>query len=302
VTLKQLEAFYWAATSANFTVAAQRLHVSQSSLSKRISELEQQIGKPLFDRSGHRSLITEAGELLLPQARNLLGAADGIRHLFADSNALRGVCRFGIGELGATTWLPKLMARVRSAYPELTLEPHVDLGGTLEEHVDRGELDFAVIAGVSRRASLASKIIAEVDYAWVGAPALVTRRTRLTDETLRNFAIITMPGGAGPTRIFDTWVAANNIEIGRRLTCNNLSAIAGLVSAGVGISVLPKEWLRPLLKQGSLIELKSDFPFLTLQYALQWRRDDTRPRVRKLLELVSEEVDFNVPNPLWRRS
>jgi DNA-binding transcriptional LysR family regulator len=302
VTLKQLEAFYWAATSANFTMAAQRLHVSQSSLSKRISELEQQIGKPLFDRSGHRSLLTEAGELLLPLARNLLGSADGIRTLFTDSHALRGICRFGVGELGATTWLPKLVARARNAYPELLLESHVDVGESLEERVDQGELDFAVVAGLSRRGSLAGKIIAEVGYAWVGSPALVAENTRVTRDTLRSFAVITMPGGAGPTRIFEAWLALNDIEVGRRLTCNNLSAIAGLVSAGVGIGFLPEAWLRPLVERGSLVELDSDSPFPVLQYALQWRRDDTRPRVKKLLQLVGEEVDFDMPNPLWSAS
>lgn len=299
MTLKQLEAFYWAAMSVNFTVASQRLHLSQSSLSKRIHELEQQIGKPLFDRSGHRSQLTESGELLLPFARDLIASADAMRSLFVEDNALRGVCRFGIGELGATTWLPKLVARGRKLYPELLLEPHVDLGESLEERVDQGELDFAIVAGISRRGSLAGKIIADVDYAWLASPLLIPEGTRIARDTFRNLALITMPGGAGPTRTIETWLAVNNIEVGRRLMCNNLSAIAGLASAGVGISFLPQEWLRPLIERHLLIELASDAPIPPLHYSLQWRRDDTRPRVRKLLELVSAEVNFNMPNTMW---
>ena len=54
MTLKQLEAFYWAATCASFAVAAERLHLSVSSLSKRIAELEA-LGQLLFDRSGHKA-------------------------------------------------------------------------------------------------------------------------------------------------------------------------------------------------------------------------------------------------------
>ena len=69
MTLKQLEAFYWAATCANFTTAAQRVHLSISSLSKRLTELEQSLGRTLFDRSGHRATLTEAGQALLPPAR-----------------------------------------------------------------------------------------------------------------------------------------------------------------------------------------------------------------------------------------
>ena len=61
MTLKQLEAFYWAASAASFLVAAQRLHVSQSTLSKRIAELESQLRAPLFDRSGHRARLSASG-------------------------------------------------------------------------------------------------------------------------------------------------------------------------------------------------------------------------------------------------
>lgn len=72
MTLKQLEAFYWAATCANFAIAAQRINVSLSSLSKRISELEQSLDVVLFDRSGHRATLTDAGQGLMPQALALL--------------------------------------------------------------------------------------------------------------------------------------------------------------------------------------------------------------------------------------
>ncbi len=99
MTLKQLEAFYWAASAASFLVAAERLHVSQSTLSKRISELEAQLRTPLFDRSGHRAVLTEAGEQLLPLARRMLGLADDMRALVAGSGGARGHCRFGVGHL-----------------------------------------------------------------------------------------------------------------------------------------------------------------------------------------------------------
>ena len=83
MTLKQLEAFYWAASASSFGVAADRLHVSPSTLSKRIAELEGQLGTPLFDRSGHRAVLTEAGQQLLPLARRMLGLADDMRSVVA---------------------------------------------------------------------------------------------------------------------------------------------------------------------------------------------------------------------------
>jgi DNA-binding transcriptional LysR family regulator len=110
MTLKQLEAFYLAATLGSFALAAQRAHVTQSSLSKRIAELEAWVGAELFDRSGKRAQLTEAGQRLLPVAARMLELKEGIRDALNSSPTLTGTCRFGISELGALTWLPGSVA------------------------------------------------------------------------------------------------------------------------------------------------------------------------------------------------
>ena len=79
MTLKQLEAFYWAAKLGTFAIAAQRLHITQSSLSKRLIELETDLGQQLFDRNGRRATLTMAGEILLEQAGSMLEFERNIR-------------------------------------------------------------------------------------------------------------------------------------------------------------------------------------------------------------------------------
>ena len=299
MTLKQLQAFYWAATVASFALAAERLHVSQSTLSKRIAELEEQLRKPLFDRSGHRAVLTEAGEQLLPLARRMLGLADEMRALVAEGGGLRGHCRFGVGELAALTWLPDLVARVREESPELVLEPQVDLGAALEQRLESGELDFAVVAGYSSRSSIASEAIAQVRFCWAAAPALVGSQRSVTARLLQDTALITMPPAAGPTRMLEHWLAVNNLQAGRRLTCNNLAAIAGLIAAGVGIGLFPNGWLQQMAQRGSVVELRSRPALPALEYTFQWRRSDTRPLLHRMREAVVATVDFARPSPLW---
>jgi DNA-binding transcriptional LysR family regulator len=116
MTLKQLEAFYLAATLGSFALAAQRAHVTQSSLSKRIAELEGWVGAELFDRSGQRAQLTEAGHRLLPVAAQMLELKEAARGALNSSPTLAGTCRFGISELGALTWLPRFVARVRTEH------------------------------------------------------------------------------------------------------------------------------------------------------------------------------------------
>lgn len=299
MTLKQLEAFYWAASASSFGVAADRLHVSPSTLSKRIAELEGQLGTPLFDRSGHRAVLTEAGQQLLPLARRMLGLADDMRSVVAEGGGVRGHCRFGVGELAALTWLPDLVAHARAAYPELVLEPHVDLGAALEQRLESRELDFAVVAGYSSRSAIASEAIAQVRFAWAAAPGLVGRQRSISASLLHGTALITMPAAAGPTRMLEHWLAVNNLEAGRRLTCNNLAAIAGLVAAGVGIGLFPIGWLKQMAQREAVVELRSKPALPALEYTFQWRRDDTRPLLRKMREAVDRTVDFTKPSPLW---
>jgi LysR family cyn operon transcriptional activator len=101
MTLKQLEAFYWAASCASFSLAAERVHVTQSTLSHQIRQLEDEVGKPLFERIDKRVLITEEGELFLGYAMKALKEVDlAIGALKGAAGELSGSLRIGTEELG----------------------------------------------------------------------------------------------------------------------------------------------------------------------------------------------------------
>ena len=112
-------------------------------------------------------------------------------------------------------------------------------------------------------------------------------------------ALITMPPAAGPTRMLEHWLAVNNLEAGRRLTCNNLAAIASLIAAGVGIGLFPHGWLQQMAQRGAVVQLSSRPALPELEYTFQWRRDDTRPLLAHLRDAVARTVDFSKPSPLW---
>src|SRR6218665_1102537 len=110
MTLKQLEAFYWAATCLNFSVAAERVHLSVSSLSKRIAELAPWRGTQLSARSGRAAAPTPQGEQLLPRVRALLRDAAQLQESTGRSVGLQGRCRIGFGGLSGLTRVAQLGA------------------------------------------------------------------------------------------------------------------------------------------------------------------------------------------------
>ncbi|MBF5007105.1 LysR family transcriptional regulator [Diaphorobacter caeni] len=295
MTLKQLEAFYWAASLGSFAAASARLHVTQSSLSKRISELELSLGHVLFNRLGQRATLSDAGAQLLPYAARMLEIEDQARAALGDVVPLQGLCRFGVSELVASTWLPRFVKRVNLAFPQLTLEPHVDLTRGLERKVERGDLDFAVIPGPSRSAALLNYPVAELEYAWMSAPYLLSAGTLLTARHFQEHPVITLPAESTLRHTFERWAENARLTIPRALVCNSLLALIAMTMGGVGISFFPLTCVRPLLKAGSLVQLRCEPALPNLSYCIHWRRDDIRHVVHQLKNLIAEEADFSMP-------
>jgi DNA-binding transcriptional LysR family regulator len=292
MTLKQLEAFYWAGTCANFATAAERLHLSTSSLSKRLVELEDSLGVQLFDRSGHKAALTEAGERFLPRASALLLAAEETRKAAGADAAISGRCLFGVGELSGLTWLPQLVAHVAQHFPALRLEPHVDIGRALDERLRNGELDCAVIAGRSSDRAISSETIGQAHFVWAAAPALVGKATGFQEKLLQDHPLVTLPVGAGTTRLLDEWLMARNLDVPQRLTCNSWGAIAGLLIEGIGVGFLPESWARALSRRGDLRMLGASPALSPLTYTFQKRRNDERPVLDAMLAAVRASADF----------
>lgn len=294
MTLKQLEAFYWAATCSTFAMAAERVHLSVSSLSKRIVELESSLGQTLFDRAGQRAVLTEAGTRLLPLASALLQQADRLRQEIGGATGLRGACRLGVGELTALTWLPRWVNAIEQAHPQLEVSVHVDIGEALAERLERGELDVAVIAGRTRRASLVGVPISQADFSWCARPNVVADLGVMDAAALARHALVTLPAGSGITHILDEWLRLADAHPTRRLVCNHWGATVGLLVDSGGIGLLPEGWAAALGRRGVLQVLPSPHALRSLDYALHARRDDLRPLVRAVQEVAIREADFSV--------
>ncbi len=295
MTLKQLEAFYRAATCESFAIAAQRLHLSVSTLSKRISDLEEYLGQALFDRDHYRASLTSAGLAMLPKVSQLLKQADELRYLTLAEQGVQGNLRFAVGELASLTWLPRFMSVAAQRYPGLTLEPHVDVGQEMELGVQRGDLDFAIISGTSSRPNVDSHKIGTAQFCWVIAPSLKAQCSTVSEFASLALPLVTMPPGAGTYRMLEAWIQHNGVVWGKRLTCNTWGSVAALLLEGAGVGFLPRAWAEPLQQQGLLVVLE-DWPALpSLYYSLQTRKDDIRLVMRVVRQLLDEEVNFALP-------
>lgn len=297
MTLKQLEAFYQAAICDSFAIAAQALHISVSTLSKRIAELEMSLGRTLFDRDQYRARLTAEGQALLPHIRLLLDQADAVWQVTMDKAGIRGHLRFAVGELASLTWLPRFVALASQRYPNLVLEPAVEVGSAMQAAVESGALDFAVISGTSASPRIRSIRLGEACFDWVGAPALVREAATVQDAYAKGLRLVTMPHGAGTWGMLENWLAHNETFWPSVLTCNTWGGISSLLQEGVGLGFLPLAWSHSLIERGALCRLERWQALPPMSYSMQLRRDDSRAATQCMQALLEEVVDFSLPIP-----
>lgn len=303
MTLKQLKAFYWAMTLGSFAIAANRLAISQSSLSKRIAELEMDLGVELFDRSTRRAVATEAGLALVAGAKQMIALEAEVRERVSRRSDLTGTLRIGLGELSAATWFPKFVRLVATLHPGLTVEPTVSQARTMEIEVERGDLDCAVIAGAPTRPQISAQSLASVAFGWMASPGLFEEHfpgTVPLTGLLARFPLIAPNTLSGQLQGFSDALTASGIPALRTIRCNSLHATVELTISGAGVSLLPRQYLRPLIDRGLIVEVPSEPQNPSLQYSFIWRSDDLRTVTARALELVKQQADFEMTSPLWQ--
>lgn len=150
--LRELRSFLVVAEEENMTRAAERLHLTQPTLSKQIKALETELGQKLFVRQGFGIELTDEGRLLRERAADLVSMADKVKTEFTElDNIIGGVLYFGLAESYQIKYLAREIARLRESCPQL--EYHVDSGTTRQvlDKLDAGIMDFVVLAELPDR-------------------------------------------------------------------------------------------------------------------------------------------------------
>jgi DNA-binding transcriptional LysR family regulator len=165
----QLRTFLAVAQTLNFTQAARRLGLGQSTVSQHVRRLEDAAGRPLFSRDTHGVELTEDGEAMLGFARTILQAHERATAYFTGTR-LRGRLRFGASEDFVLTRLPEILEAFRRDHPEVDLELTVELSGTLHKRLEAGRLDL-VLAKRGPGATL-GELVWRDRMVWISAEGL----------------------------------------------------------------------------------------------------------------------------------
>jgi DNA-binding transcriptional LysR family regulator len=182
-SVKELEAFVAVVEAGSFEAAARRLNATPPAVSKRISELETELGVRLFERSTRRCHITPRGRTLVAFAQRVLGDIGEIRRTVGERSSLTGSIRIGVPETIAYTQLPEIMRKASADLPQLTVEVEIGVSVDLISKVRTHELDIACVVGPVLDQDLVSEPFWEVPVSWISAGRTWTEEP-LTIEAL----------------------------------------------------------------------------------------------------------------------
>ena len=239
--LRQLRYFVEAARVGHFARAAERLRVAQPSLSQQIRSLERDLGVELFDRSGRRAVLTEAGEAFLVRAERVLAEAERARAEAREFSGLaRGRVVVGALQSLVEVRLPPVLATFNRSYPgvEVALreETTVQMLGLLKE----GEIDLAIghTTGVRVPSWAVAEGLIEEDLVLVSSlENTVSGRAEVSLADLGDETFVCYKEGSGIRSVLVSACRAVGFEPRISFECGTLRALA---AAGLGVAVVPR--------------------------------------------------------------
>ncbi|QKD19632.1 LysR family transcriptional regulator [Mesorhizobium sp. NZP2077] len=293
VTLKQLETLHWIAQLGTFERAAAKLNTTQSAISKRIVELEASTRLALFDRSQRGARLTEQGEQLLSLGRDMLYMQQQILELKDAEQPPSRHLRLGVTEMCALSWLPRLVSAIQDEYPTVSLEPEVDMSRNLYDRLLEDTIDIIVIPEAFSDPEITSVRIAEVSNVWTARPGMIKTRRALDFGKLAEYTILAQGSRSGSSLLINKWLRANGIAFQRTISCDSLTAVIGLVTAGIGVSYLPQQCFHPLVNENKLaiVPVKPTLP--PIPYAAMYRNDRPSVFTTAIADLAGRVCDFS---------
>lgn len=292
ITLKQAEAFYWVAKLGSVVGAAERLNLAQSTLSKRVLELETMVGVALFNRGGRAVSLTRVGKDLVPIATDLLALEARFREAAAGPRAFSGPFRFGVTELVALTWLPNLIVAIMQEYPNVAPEPEVDASVALFEKLADYRLDFVVGLNPPVHANFRAVPLDNVTLQWVCAPGVGPQGDVVPLAEMANYPVLTQGEGSGLHKLLVDWFHASGVKFNRIVKCNSLNVLTALAAAGLGVTFLAAQHLRPEVSGGRLRVIRTVPAIPSVQYFAVSRFDTPDALTERVARIVQTCCDF----------
>ncbi|MCU7197153.1 LysR family transcriptional regulator [Turicibacter sanguinis] len=255
MSIRHLRIFIMVASLKNMSAAAEKLFITQPSVSQAIKEIEHYYGVKLFERLSKKLYLTESGEYLFRYATHIVQSFDEMETMMknkSDNIALRIGASITVG----SCLLNHILDDLEEENNKITTQIYVRNTKEIEKMLLDSELDVALVEGTVTSKDLISKPVYQDKLIMVvGKGHKFYNRDEISIEELQGEAIISREEGSGSKTIFDNILKSNQIEVDIKWSSTDTGAIKDAVLESRGLAVLSRLMVERELKKGTLHEV-----------------------------------------------
>lgn len=244
-----LAIFEAVARTGGITRAAQELAMVQSNVTRRVRDLERDLGVPLFYRRSRGVALTAAGQTLLPYATKINRLLIEARHAVQDGSDPSGSLVIGSLETTAAVRLPPMLVAYHRAYPNVDVSLHTGTAAMLITDVLEYRLEGAFVAGPVDHPALLEEPIVTENLVVVTAPTWPALDALVTGSDTK--VLVFRVGCAYRKRLEEVLTRRGVVNV-RHLEFGTLDGIIGCVAAGLGLTLLPEASVASAKRAGAI--------------------------------------------------
>lgn len=294
-TILNINAFIRVARLGSFSAAARELKAVPSVVTKRVSQLEKELGVKLISRSTRGLALTADGERHLPRFVRLMAEHDEIFHASQKKgDGVEGLLRIQVPPTVTSMFLGKLLTQFQMKHPRVDMD--IVLMERSVNPLEEG-FDLAIGAWPISYPNVIDVPLCPYELITVCSPAYLAGReppqhpADLVDHQCLTTILFRTTWGFTHSR------GSVNVEVHSRMQSSDSRMVSDAARAGMGIAILPKFLIEDDLQAGTLVPLLKDFP-VTSYWVKIWvpRMKINRPAVRELTKYLKASMQ---PEPLW---
>ena len=283
--LNLLKAFIAVAEEKHFTKAAKSLFVEQSAISKSIKRLELELGTQLFLRTTRKVELTTKGENLYLRAKEIIQlTSDFVSYAHDTEQELSGTLKFGAESPISFLYIPNVLEKLAKEYPKLWPMMFTETTSNLANKIKNREIEFAfMFYEAERLKELEYREIKKVEFQLVISP----KTSKHAKDSFIGSREINHQSAHLPT--FEK-LRRKNKNLFIKYSANDIMAYKELILKGLGIGLLPKEFVKEEIKDK---RLKKIYPELKLSFPIYLVQHGSYPltmEAQKLIELISASI------------
>jgi DNA-binding transcriptional LysR family regulator len=252
--LRQLEILQAIAETGSFTACGRKLHVSQSAISRQILLLEEELGEPLFLRSGRQVRMTPAAESLVQLGQRVfLDVRETVGAITDRTRELRGTLRLSGGMTVCLYVFPPLLKHLRRVHPHLDVRLTVAMAGRSVQELRGGRVDAGLLTLPVDESDLVTVPVLREELLLVTTPTHpLARRRKVAPKDLAGLPFVLFEVGSATRKVIDTFFASEGIEPTVVMDTENVEIIKAMVKTGLGVGIVPYQAVAREVKAGQL--------------------------------------------------